>query len=906
MATQLSVIGTSKVRLMYKDEFYNTSIGSFIDKVLLENKENVTDLGNNSVVLDLTNVCKIVGVSDDEKTSWKQISQISRHPANGGLVKITTQSGKTTTCTLSHSFLKRSSEQKIVPVLGSDLKLGDRLPVAMNIQTLDKTIDCIKIGDLNYKLSRDLGWLFGAYLADGNTNYHEISITKVIPEYQQNIIRIVNDIFTTECRIKMRKLNGRQNILNGYDMNKYNSEQVVFKHKGLAKLLNQWGDAYTKTVPGWIYNANIEFIQGFIGGYFDGDGNVDVNSKKCKEMVRAHSASEELIDDMIVLLAFCGIFASKCKEARKKENRVDLWSIQIARRFGTHFKDKIGFIVKEKSRGLDNLIENIKSRKPQDCIDMIPELSKILHNLSKSLGHKKLRQVSRDMMKQNSSIGRQILKKHYKELTDMYRENALEHKSNIDIETNLSYLKQAIESDVVWDKIVKIEYLPDPQEYVYDFTVPGNDSFMIDTGILVHNTLNTFHLSGVSAASKTVRGVPRLKELLGVSKKMKTPSMKIYFDDTIKYDQDACVNALNQIRIVRFKDIVKCSEIYFDPNDSLANDLPFTESYKKFTRSDKCFQNLSPWVLRMILDEELIFTTYGIRMIELSTKLSEWYNDKISCIFTDDNAKGNFIFRIKLTKDNNEDINTDDMLTELKALEHNILENIIIRGIPNIEGGSIFTDDNKRKPIDYNKDTKTFENKNEWFIVSDGTNLEKVLGIPYIDKKRTITNNIVEIYERLGIEAVRQALFNEINEVLGDSVHVDYRHIAMLVDVQTNKGYILSIDRHGINRGDIGPLAKCSFEETTDKLIKAGVFAENDKINGVSANVMLGQIAPAGTGDCEILIDQSKLININANYIGRNNDDDFNIDECAPENFKIVFHSPIINKTKKTIKIKNI
>jgi DNA-directed RNA polymerase II subunit RPB1 len=90
-------------------------------------------------------------------------------------------------------------------------------------------------------------------------------------------------------------------------------------------------------------------------------------------------------------------------------------------------------------------------------------------------------------------------------------------------------------------------------------------------------------------------------------------------------------------------------------------------------------------------------------------------------------------------------------------------------------------------------------------------------------------------------------------------VTVNYRHLALLVDVMTNRGNILSVNRHGINRGDIGPLAKCSFEETTDKLIKAGIFAEHDKINGVSANVMLGQIAPCGTGDVTVLMDEEML-----------------------------------------------
>ena len=40
-------------------------------------------------------------------------------------------------------------------------------------------------------------------------------------------------------------------------------------------------------------------------------------------------------------------------------------------------------------------------------------------------------------------------------------------------------------------------------------------------------TLNTFHFAGVSAKSN-VRGVPRLKELLHISKSIKSPSTTIY------------------------------------------------------------------------------------------------------------------------------------------------------------------------------------------------------------------------------------------------------------------------------------------------------------------------------------------------------------------------------------------
>ena len=95
---------------------------------------------------------------------------------------------------------------------------------------------------------------------------------------------------------------------------------------------------------------------------------------------------------------------------------------------------------------------------------------------------------------------------------------------------------------------------------------------------------------------------------------------------------------------------------------------------------------------------------------------------------------------------------------------------------------------------------------------------------------------------------------------MSDASYINNRHIELLCDIMTNKGYLTAINRQGINRGDTGPLAKCSFEDTTDQLIKAGIFGEKDKLNGVSSNIMMGQTIKAGTGMCEILLDEKKLI----------------------------------------------
>ena len=369
-------------------------------------------------------------------------------------------------------------------------------------------------------------------------------------------------------------------------------------------------------------------------------------------------------------------------------------------------------------------------------------------------------------------------------------------------------------------------------------------------------TLNTFHLSGVASASKAVRGVPRIKELLSVSKNMKAPSCTIYLNDTVDNYNDA-KKARYSIETTYMKSLVTKSDIYYEPNNNISTieeDQLIIDEYDKFKElDDECMNNIvSPWILRIELDRRKMMDI-GLATMDINLSLKKYYNDNITCMFSDDNYD-KVIFRIALT-----DTGITDIITDLKALEYNIMEKIIIAGIEKIKKVSI--SQKKQKVLEENVESmfRVFVDKEEYVLESDGTNLMSVLANDYVDSERTISNDITEIYTIFGVEAARQALYNEIDDILNSTTSVNHRHIALLVDTMTCKGYLLSVDRHGINRSDIGPLAKCSFEETSDILIKAGVFGEIDRINGVSANIILGQIANCGTGDSQVIMDLSKM-----------------------------------------------
>ena len=157
-------------------------------------------------------------------------------------------------------------------------------------------------------------------------------------------------------------------------------------------------------------------------------------------------------------------------------------------------------------------------------------------------------------------------------------------------------------------------------------------------------------------------------------------------------------------------------------------------------------------------------------------------------------------------------------------------------------------------------DKGEYDYKKEWILETDGTNLLEILSNKMVNYIKTSSNDINEIYDILGIEAARNKLIEEITLLIEyDGSYINSRHIELLAETMTFSGSLISINRQGINRGDIGPLAKCSFEDTTDQLIKSSVFGEVDRLDGVSSNIMMGQNIHAGTNNCEILLDEDKL-----------------------------------------------
>ena len=141
------------------------------------------------------------------------------------------------------------------------------------------------------------------------------------------------------------------------------------------------------------------------------------------------------------------------------------------------------------------------------------------------------------------------------------------------------------------------------------------------------------------------------------------------------------------------------------------------------------------------------------------------------------------------------------------------------------------------------------EEKGEWVIRTDGSNLPKVLDVLGIDPTRTTTNHMHEIAKTLGIEAARSVIIKEGMGVLEEQgLDVDIRHIMLAADIMTATGEVRQIGRHGVSGEKSSVLARAAFEITVPNIVEAAIKGESDPLKGVTENVIVGQSVPIGTG----------------------------------------------------------
>ena len=386
-------------------------------------------------------------------------------------------------------------------------------------------------------------------------------------------------------------------------------------------------------------------------------------------------------------------------------------------------------------------------------------------------------------------------------------------------------------------------------------------------------TLNTFHQAGVAAKSAMTRGVPRLKELLKVTKNPKATSLTITLRPPFRNNKDSVRNVIQDLELTLLKDVVLKSAIYYDPDDDdtvLEEDklvINFFKTMELNYGNGSCgaagtegvpteFQTdpLSKWIIRLEFDREKMFNK-NITMDDVYFIVNNaWstyghYENAIHTIYSDYNSQ-KLVMRIRPKV--LDDV-FGDQLAAIKKFQNLLLNNTILRGVSGIRAVTFRKDSNRLELVD-----GEYKPVEQYMLDTDGANYVAVMNHPAVDGNKLYSTNVHDIYAQLGVEATRTTLLSEINSLFGEA-EINYRHLGLLCDIMTHTGKLMQADRYGVNKMDTGPIAKACFEETEHILMHAALFGEMDPITGVSANIMTGQPIRAGTGMTQILLDENAL-----------------------------------------------
>lgn len=301
-------------------------------------------------------------------------------------------------------------------------------------------------------------------------------------------------------------------------------------------------------------------------------------------------------------------------------------------------------------------------------------------------------------------------------------------------------------------------------------------------------TMETYHSAGAAKVSIT-QGLPRMIEVVNARRNPKTPVMNIYLHEEYQSKEDA-KDVAAQIKEVTFDDV--------------------------FSEDTLDLMNLE---LRFVLDEDVL-EEYRVEKDDIVAKLK----DKLSKTVVNRDGTEITIYP-----------EADDYdLTDLQDIKKKATD-IRLQGFKGVE------------------DVVIFEEDGEWRVQTAGINMRKTLKLEKVDETRTRCNDLFEFEKVFGIEATRNLILEELQKILEEQgMAVDVRWLMLIADTMTKEGDVQGATRYGICGGKNSVLARASFEETKKHLTTAAIDGENDPLNSVVENIILGQVIPVGTGKLEL------------------------------------------------------
>jgi DNA-directed RNA polymerase II subunit RPB1 len=619
------------------------------------------------------------------------------------------------------------------------------------------------------------------------------------------------------------------------------------------------------------YDMTIRTNKNKIVQFSYGDDSIDTVKVENQEMPIVEMSVEDIYghynvaDDKGKTKAISAMFVKSAYARQKRQEE--------------KFKEKAQFYTNYMIQNRDKIIKNIFNNKSEKIVRVPVAFSYIIQNVigQQNINSNSLVDITMlEAFEMIETAFEKLEKIHFAPPSNLFKVLYFYYLSPKDLLINKRFNQKALE--VLLETIIL--------DYKRAIVAPGEMVGMIAAQSIgqptTQMTLNTFHFAGVASKSNVTRGVPRIEEILSLSASLKNPSLTVYLKSEDETDREKASTIQYMLEHTLLQEIVKSIDICFDPDDLntlIDEDKETMAQYREFENMiDECLQQesrgdeneKSKWIVRMELDPEVMLEK-NITMDDVNFTLNNSYKDEINCVYSDYNSE-KLVFRIRMnnvkaakssaTKTTKNHLDQSDQIYVLKNFQDQLLNNVVLRGVKNIDKVIL-----RKIKDNLVEKSGVYKKEDIWVLDTIGTNLLDVLGLDYIDSTRTVSNDIVEIFNVLGMEAARQSIYNELADVIEfDGTYLNYHHMALLCDRMTSGQKMVSIFRHGINNDDIGPIAKASFEETPEMFLKAARHAELDTMRGISANIMCGQEGFYGTAAFQVVLDVNEMSTLEEKY----------------------------------------
>lgn len=349
------------------------------------------------------------------------------------------------------------------------------------------------------------------------------------------------------------------------------------------------------------------------------------------------------------------------------------------------------------------------------------------------------------------------------------------------------------------------------------------------------STLNTFHKAGQSEANVTT-GLPRFQEFMNATKNPKDVTCTVYFKKKIDSVAELREHIATDITEIHIGDLIVNREYHSGlDNDISKRPVWYRSFFIMFPERESLLEGR--YVISLDLNKAKLYE-FNINMFDIYRVIEKNYTETL-CVFSSLSlSKLDIYIDVSSIELEHPYTNLDYMLLEFIEMTAMIsIETITLCGINGITNIFYLVENGR------------------WIAETQGSNYSHLLGLDKVDSTLTISNNMWDLYNVLGIEATKKFLEREF-QVLMDGIH--NCHIKLLVDRMTINGTISSISRYTMRKDEGGPLTKASFEETMDNIITAVNRGEEEKTNGVSSSIICGKMSKFGTGMFDVKVDIAK------------------------------------------------